>query len=327
MKNEKEPNRVRNPNVASEPSGGRNPDPESEPSNPRNPDTGSEPSRIRNPSLVSEPLLKRNPLEISEPSNVRNPADGSEPTLGRNPKNASGGGGARGKIGILVGVYYDAQDLRIRTANRLRTVGITAGPSLLSLKNVEKSVKAEIKETLEAIDDPALLRVMEWLEGVKGIGPVLGAGLVSVFDPRRAQHASSFWRYAGLHVVDGEAPKRKRGTVTDWNPHAKVLAWKVATSFLKAKNPVYEPLYREAYFQESLKLNNPVENPENCPHYAECKARLKKANTPACRMHIHLRALRKTVKRFLADFWAEYRKAYGLPVDKPYILEKTGERE
>lgn len=95
-----------------------------------------------------------------------------------------------------------------------------------------------------------------------------------------------------------------------------------------AKNPTYLPIYLEARRRETEKLGNPIKNPTNCPHYAECVKALvgkagrlgKKPKPPPCRLHIHLRALRKMVKRFLADLWAEWRKMEGLPVTDPYPI-------
>ncbi|MEM2613442.1 MAG: hypothetical protein QXO15_04340 [Nitrososphaerota archaeon] len=62
-----------------------------------------------------------------------------------------------------------------------------------------------------------------------------------------------------------------------------------------AKNPTYLPIYLEARRREIEKLGNPIKNPANCPHYAECvKALAGKAGR-----------LGKMVKWFLADLWAE----------------------
>ena len=49
----------------------------------------------------------------------------------------------------------------------------------------------------------------KFLQDVKGIGPAMAAVIISEFDPYKARHASSFWRYAGLDTVQ-TGPFRER---------------------------------------------------------------------------------------------------------------------
>lgn len=40
--------------------------------------------------------------------------------------------------------------------------------------------------------------------------------------------------------------------------------------------------------------------------------------------HVHYQALRKMIKLFLACFWLVWRQVEGLPVSKPYAIDKLG---
>ena len=131
------------------------------------------------------------------------------------------------KIRTLVEVYYDVQDVRIRTFNRLRQFGRIEGVDPHHLKKLEAEIRQYIWNEIK--DLPI---VEKFLKNIRGIGPVLAGGLVTLFDINKADRPSGFWHYAGLHVVNGKAPKRKRGKKLDYNPKAKVLCWKLGRSFL-----------------------------------------------------------------------------------------------
>lgn len=219
----------------------------------------------------------------------------------------------KAKIRAFIEVFYDSQDLRIRSFNRLRQIGDIQGVEPEHLKLLEKQIRDYIATEIK--DYPI---VKNFLRGIRGIGPILAGGLVSFFDVYKADHASSFWSYAGLSVEDGKAVKRRRGEKTKFNPMAKVLMWKIGDSFIKHRTPFYRDIYDQAKIQENIKLGNCLANPENCPNYQDCVKRLKKATKPPCKMHIHLRAMRKMVKRFLSDYWAAWRATEGLSVSKPY---------
>ena len=141
-----------------------------------------------------------------------------------------------------------------------------------------------------------------FLKDVKGIGPLLGSGLINSIDIREARHISSLWKYAGLDVRDGVAAKRKKGEKITWNPMVKMLCWKIGKSFLMSKSP-----YRK-YYDERKKLE-------------------EERNKDFTKMHIHNRAMRYMVKRFLADFWVAWRELEGLEVTKPYVIDKLGHKE
>lgn len=143
---------------------------------------------------------------------------------------------------------------------------------------------------------------LNFLKDIKGIGPVLSGGLLAMFDPRKAKHISSFWKYAGLAVdEDGKAPKLHKGQKPSFNPAARVLIYKVADSFIKHRTPHYRKIYDDE--KEIQKKKHGTGEDHNCK---------------APKMHIVLRARRKMTKQFLADFWLAWRRSLNLPVDEPY---------
>jgi len=236
----------------------------------------------------------------------------------------------RERIRHLVDIYYDVQDVRLRSYNRLRTVGAVEGVHPEALKKLEGEIRVYIERVLRNV--PIWTK---YLSGIKGIGPVLAGGLLSYLDPYKARYPSGFWRFTGLHVEDGKAVKRRAGKKLDFNPKLRTLMWKIGRSFLFQGTEPYRKIYDERKVYENEKLGNPVENPRNCPHYVDCMERLikkaertgRKVKSPPCKLHVASRALRYMVKRFLSDLWVTWRKLEGLPVGEPYIHRATpGER-
>lgn len=293
--------------------------------------TPSEPMSDSKPQRKSESVPPSEPGHSSEPERDRRPPCQSEPRKPSEPSRKSAatpvGDPRRERLRALVEVYYDVQDVRIRSFNRLRQVGEVKGVEPDILKELEKQVREYLRD--EVHDVPV---VKTFLSNVKGIGPILAGGIIAWFDPAKANHASSFWKYAGLAVEDGHAIKRVKGKKTEYNPRVKVLCWKIADSFIKSRSPFYRPLYDKAKLEEAVKLCHPEEKPENCPQYAECKARLGKAATRMnreskklpCKKHVDYRARRKMVKRFLADLWGIWRQLEGLPTSDPYAVAILG---
>lgn len=290
---------------------------------------GNMPRRERKPSKYSGPIALRKPLSMSGPFCQRKPSNDSGPDKMRQPLKTSGPYNARKPkfssdiIRQLVEVYYDVQDMRIRSYNRLRQVGEVKGVTPEILKEFEKQIRDYI--AVQVRDIPI---VKEYLRGIKGIGPILSGGLIAWFNPHKAPHASSFWKYAGLHVVEGKAVKREKGVKLGFSIKLRSLMWKIGKSFIKARTPFYRELYDEAKDKENEKLGNPIADAENCPMYQQCVLRLRgkaqrlnrEVKTLPCKQHIDYRAMRKMIKRFLADLWITWRRLEGLSTNEPYVI-------
>jgi hypothetical protein len=194
---------------------------------------------------------------------------------------------------------------------------------------------------LEANLDPIPI-YSEYLADVVGIGPALAAVLISYFDPHKARHASSFWKYAGLDVAsDGAGRSRRKEHLVEreyvdrngkvavrqsvtFEPWLKTkLMGVLAPSFLRTNSPwrasfdgykhrILSDPSREKVTLAEWKKRNAAGDPNLRQLWAP--GRIKDA------------ALRYMVKQFLADFWIKWRTLEGLEVGEPYAVAKQGAR-
>lgn len=116
----------------------------------------------------------------------------------------------------------------------------------------------------------------------------------------RFPKVSSLWRYAGFDVVNGKAPKPKRGQKITWNPQLKTVCWKIADSMVKHRKTYYRQFYDK--FKEIEKQKHPE----------------------LSNLHIHNRALRKIAKLFLAHVFAKWYELKGLKPPEPYPFAILG---
>lgn len=160
--------------------------------------------------------------------------------------------------------------------------------------------------------------------GVKGCGPLMSAVCLAYFDPYKARHASSFWRYAGLDVQRDETSGKMRG-VGRWyteerpyisrdgdeqirksltyNPFLKTkLVGVLGSAFLRAR----DSYYGKVYYDYKNRLDN---RPDGLSPIVK-----------------HRMATRYAVKMFLRDMWVVWRELEGLEVTKPYEVAKLGHR-
>ncbi len=158
-----------------------------------------------------------------------------------------------------------------------------------------------------------------FLSKVKGCGPLMAAVIISELDPYKARYVSSFWKYAGLDVVNTEGRSRKKEHLVDveyvnkkgelttrksitFNPFLKTkLIGVLGPSFLKSKSP-----YSEIFYDYRSRLQN---HPKH------------KDKTPGHRKNM---AIRYMIKMFLKDLWMAWRTLEGLPVKTDYAEAKLG---
>jgi len=255
------------------------------------------------------------------------------------------------ELKLLVSTYYALQKERIQTGNRIKALersGVAKSRATdlhehldEELKRIETWIADKVEDRLEGVDI-----YNAWLRHVPGVGPMLAAGLISVIDPiSEVEKPSSLWKYAGLHVVDGKAPKRARGTKVDWNPFARTLTWKISDSFVKAGG-YYRKVYDRARHKEDNRapFKVPIEDAqgyllaenvgsikkgemigrENFSKFRKQAKGRKDVLVTLTDMHKFNRAKRKAVKLFIAHLWAIWRDLDGLPVRVPYVVEKLG---
>ena len=226
----------------------------------------------------------------------------------------------------VVNDYYRIQQQRIRTAAQIRSA--PEGDDIELTKMFFRQAEAD-----EATRKMALLSfarahaVGRWSMDVKGIGPVIAAGLLAHIDVRKATNVGKLWRFAGL---DPTLPKAQKGEKRQWNAKLKRLCWLIGESFTRVSgrdDAVYGRVYRNRKTQEisrneaglfvdqaekTLATVNIGKDTDTYQWYTEGKL-------PPAR--IHLRAQRYAVKLFLSHWhYVAFEVMFGTPPEKPYIL-------
>lgn len=164
-----------------------------------------------------------------------------------------------------------------------------------------KEHEHEIKKSIETLVNQHPWG--EYLMSIRGVGPVIAGGIIGELcgdiyasidkgnikeggklpkpalighGPRTFERTSDLWAYAGYGVRDGKAAKRTTGEASSWNKYLKLLCYKFAENQIK-QGTDYRKIYdeRKAYEQTM--------HPE-----------LSKA-------HIHNRATRYMIKKFLSN--------------------------
>lgn len=231
---------------------------------------------------------------------------------------------------FLVDTYYLMQDARIRTAAQVKAMQGAGEPNSvlqwLSEQNV--TMEGQVKNSLNhyAKNHP----VGQWLLDVKGVGPVIAAGLLAYIDIHRAPVVGNIWSYAGLRPDQ----RRQKGQKANWNPQLKVLCWKIGESFVKVSGR------EDAYYGQVYKARKEYETRKNeAGDYADqaaaslerfkygddtvAKAAYEKGMLPLSR--IHERAKRYAVKLLLAhlhEVW--YVWEFGVKPPHPYPIAHMG---
>ena len=230
------------------------------------------------------------------------------------------------RLRVLVEMYYDFQKLRVATENRLRMyelLNLITPLQSAKLHSVAQDLKRDEKSILEQIEDELeTILVWQWLKNIKGIGPAMAAGIISwVDDISRSPHVSSLWKYAGMHVVDGAAPKRRKGEKAEWNQSLRTHMWKVVKQLLQANNEFYRGWYDRFKQREIEKCK---ERGMKIVPSSQLPTKNKRKYEPEGVIsvgHIDNRAKRKVAKLFLSHLWFVWRQMEGLPTDSPYAQQ------
>ena len=143
---------------------------------------------------------------------------------------------------------------------------------------------------------------------VHGIGGITVASCLIYIDLTKARHASSLWKYAGLHTSSEN--RYTKGEAGGGNKTLRTVLYTMADSQIKSRGP-----YREVYdrTKERLEKSQKMTRSRNTQgKLVECKW----CDTKAC--HRHGAAIRQVMKHFLADWWYVGRDILGLPTDALY---------
>lgn len=228
----------------------------------------------------------------------------------------------------LVDAYYQMQDQRIRANNQLRTMAAEPHETLAWYADQSEGLEQQVKGALDVYSNNH--PVGEWLRAVKGIGPVIAAGLLAHIDINKAPTVGHIWRYAGLDPTS----KWGKGQKRPWNAALKLVCWKAGESFVKvcnAEDAVYGKLYKERKEFETAQ-NESLTYREQAANVLATKKIGKDTDAyksysigklpPA---HIHARAKRFAVKQLLSDLHAEmYRTILKQEPPLPYPIAILG---
>lgn len=232
---------------------------------------------------------------------------------------------------------YDCQKLRIQSSNRNsgETAALEKKHALYldftgdALKEIERKTFNEVKRQLKQFPI-----YTEWLVHQRGCGPMMSGVLLSEINIHNTPTISALWSYAGLRVdpATNRAVRRKRGEKANWNPFLKAKALKVlGESFIKTRSPWREQFY-DPYKHRKQNTLVPVcmaceglgvayEKP--CTN---CNGTGKNAPWGRSDAHRHAAAIRHMVKKFLQEFWVQWRTLEGLEVTAPYSAAVLGRR-
>jgi hypothetical protein len=165
------------------------------------------------------------------------------------------------------------------------------------------------------------------MKEIKGIGPVISAGLLAHIDINKALTPGHIWRFAGYDPTASWGKGEKR----PWNARLKVVCWKAGHQFVLASggdNPSwYGLLIRERKTQE-IRKNNALEFAEQVRSAlakkrfgAETEARKWYTKDMLPPGHIQARAERYAVKIFLSDIHLIWRwLALGEEPQRPWVI-------
>ena len=252
-----------------------------------------------------------------------------EPILRRDIK-AAAGLMSRAEARWLVSKYYDIQEDRIRSAHRTRVLNAAGEPNdiMAYLTRQNDTLEKQIRLALDYYSRGHAASV--WARSILGVGPVIAAGLLAHIDIDKAPYPSSVWKFAGLDPTT----KWSKGEKRPWNAELKRLAYIIGESFVKVSarpNDYYGHVWREAKDRE-IARNEAGELAEEAKRALAAKNYGKQTDARAAYeagklppAHIHARARRVAVKRFLADFhcvlhWIEL----GRPPPRPYVINHGG---
>jgi len=231
---------------------------------------------------------------------------------------------------FLVDAYYIIQEDRKRSTNQIRALDAAGEPHdiLRWFADQNKALEGQLKSALDQYSKTQDIGL--WARDIKGIGPVIAAGLMAHIDIEKAPTVGHIWRFAGLDPTS----KWEKGKRRPWNAELKTLCWKIGESFVKVSG------YDDAFYGKIYVERKRLEQERNAEkRFADQAAQILEAKrigktTEAYKhysqgflppAHIHARAKRYAVKLFLAH-WHEvcYWFHFGEAPPKPYVIEHLG---
>lgn len=234
------------------------------------------------------------------------------------------------ELRALVALYYDVQHYRIAGLLRRKAIQRAGSTSeriqvaVAALKSTEDKMGRLIEQSIEGHP------LAEWPLSLRGVGPILAAGLIaSDLDPH-IDKPSAWWRYAGIGVVDGHNQRKRRGEKVGYNMFLRRTLELIVGTAIRLHQPPEKPcFYAELYhrFKAESELNRPDIQASNCKR-CEGSGDYKADKCDHCHgtgkvgvaIQHHRRAIMLTQRVFLTHCQQRWREALGLPPPRlPYI--------
>lgn len=184
-----------------------------------------------------------------------------------------------------------------------------------------------------------------FFKDVTGCGPLMAAVCLSFFNIHKARHASSFFRYCGIDVVEVERPK-----ILGWDDNNKPIFSETETEWVSEGRAKWHTEMREytdkdgnvkekrsITYNEKLRtrllgvlgpsfLKKPGCKYEqiyrNYRHRLDNRVDTKDYND----LHKHRMAIRYMIKQFVRDMWVTWRALEGYEVSEPYEIAFLGRK-
>ncbi len=175
------------------------------------------------------------------------------------------------------------------------------------LKAIEKELATHdraVARFVKSMHDPLAQAALS----VRAVGPITVANCMVYIDLTKARHASSLWKYAGLHTPSYD--RYQRGVSSGGNRNLRTVLYTMAEAQIKQRGP-----YREIYDNTKHRLAHSEHEVWTKNTQREWVKVPWKETKPS---HRHGAALRKVMKHFLADYWMVGRTLYGLPTAPLY---------
>jgi len=182
-----------------------------------------------------------------------------------------------------------------------------------SMEFIDKPIDEKVEKLLKTFIKVQPVYI-NFLNKIRGIGPIFSAKLISYLgDCSKFENVSKLWAYTGNHVIDGKAPKRRRGQDANWNHNLRMLTWQISDQFVRQNKGYYRKKYNE---EKEIQLNQEYKEGVLFKKYGKV---YKEGDTKLSRGHAHNRAMRKIRKHFLSHYWECAREVNGLPNKKTYV--------
>lgn len=273
-----------------------------------------------------------------------------------------------GELRLVFQLFREAQESRIAHGERLRALfqgrttlsaaaanrddiesllaRICFGETVGAPRSLERAYARAVSDEAEAAAELRVAvqghAIWPWLQGIKGVGHLLAARLLSRLDVERAKTPSAFWAYCGLGTIPGVAFHcRECGLEVAYPLGYKIQNVHLRRSGLGECTGQLEEAIKDAQVRVAPRRSvlggrsgYDAEARKACyllgvsmlrcrsdykSFYDSERAKLADGKPGWTAKHCHLAAIRKMEKTFLRDLWLAWRRALNLPTVAPYF--------